>query len=363
MREADESDAAPPGAQPLEGPAGSAPLPTRNLRIKVAWTADGWSPRGPWRSLSLARRRALDFVDHTMPKIVESQVSLSLSLPRAADARHDLNMQLLPTCWEHRRLLRGDSWAIDLRRGSHEGAAALGQRSKGARRSTRRSRRAERAERALEAVADGTSDGASDTSDADLGCGEGGRHKELLLVRHAEAQHNASWSSHASTRDPELTERGVEQARLLGNHPRVARRDLLVVSPMRRAIETAVAAFGETPSCHTRVVISPLHTERCAKRAAACNSGSPKSELVARFPFMRAWEGFDELAEAWTPTVESDRAWKTERVPAFLNWIERQPEDKVVVIGHGAFFSHSSLAGRFLSNCEIHELRLQRREG
>ena len=180
-----------------------------------------------------------------------------------------------------------------------------------------------------------------------------GAKKVVLLVRHGEALHNQDWRTHRDTRDPELTERGAAQAQGLADNPALLQRTLIVCSPMSRAIQTAAAIFGERPACRT--CLCALHTERCSG-GAPCNFGSPKAELVRRFPFVASWEGFDDLADGqwWPdPSDEAHDRWKTRRVPAFLAWLQRQPESRIVVVGHGAFFHDPRLAGRMLSNCEV----------
>ena len=109
------------------------------------------------------------------------------------------------------------------------------------------------------------------------------------------------------------------------------------------------AVFGERPNCRT--VLSALHSERWS---APCDQGRPKSELAAQFPFVASWEGFDGLPEEWTPTQGSDADWERKRVPAFLAWLKEQPEARIVVVGHGAFYA--ALLGKHLRNCEIGEI-------
>jgi broad specificity phosphatase PhoE len=172
----------------------------------------------------------------------------------------------------------------------------------------------------------------------------------VLLVRHGEGLHNVR-ARHGGLDivDPLLTDRGRQQAAALVGSALLAGCELLVVSPLSRAIQTAAVAFGEEPRC--RVVLSPLHSERWC---GACDEGRPKEALARAFPFIRRWEGFDTLEEHWTPTKETDADWSTRRVQAFLAWLRAQPERRPVVIGHGAFFG--AVLGRHLRNCEIAEL-------
>mmetsp|Transcript_13777 Transcript_13777/g.23693 ORF Transcript_13777/g.23693 Transcript_13777/m.23693 type:complete len:205 (+) Transcript_13777:58-672(+) len=182
--------------------------------------------------------------------------------------------------------------------------------------------------------------------------GHGTQCRQVLLVRHGQSLHNAH---HDGTdgdgdvpRDPMLSELGHAQAASLRSVPIVsAGCELLVVSPLSRAIQTASAVFGELPLCRT--VLTPLHSERWCSIA---DEGRSKSELLQLFPFVASWEGFAELLEDWTKTGK-EASWKTERVPAFLDWLAAQPEQRIVVIGHGAFFA--ALLGRYLQNCEVAE--------
>jgi len=177
------------------------------------------------------------------------------------------------------------------------------------------------------------------------------QHK-VVLVRHGEGAHNAA--RRYRIRDPKLTANGFKQANGLRDSPLLQGCELLVVSPLSRAVQTAVALFGERPRCRT--VLTALHTERWS---ALCDEGRPKSELRKEFPFLDDWDGWEELTEEWWPDEHSDRHWEATRVPAFCDWLRAQSERhrKVVVIGHGAFFR--VLAGQRLRNCEAVEIPLE----
>jgi len=172
-------------------------------------------------------------------------------------------------------------------------------------------------------------------------------HQRVWLIRHGEGLHNSS-GRHNSC-DPLLTQQGLEQAAALHGHKDLIACDLLVVSPMSRAVQTAVAIFGKKPSC--RVVLSPLCSERYSGR---CDAGRPKSQLLASFPFIASWDGFESLPEHWTHTKTSDFDWLRCRAPAFVAWLRSQTESRVAVVGHGCFFT--SLLGTYLGNCEVAEM-------
>lgn len=126
--------------------------------------------------------------------------------------------------------------------------------------------------------------------------------KTVMLVRHGQSEHNAQvYHPHdPDYNDPRyldapLTLTGRTQASAL--YPVVRRFDpqLIVSSPMTRAIETALLATrhnsnnsnnnNNTSNNNNNVphVVTPLCTERLAY---SCDIGSPVSELCRRFPFL-----------------------------------------------------------------------------
>jgi broad specificity phosphatase PhoE len=181
-----------------------------------------------------------------------------------------------------------------------------------------------------------------------------------LLVRHGEGLHNAT--SDWDLRDPRLNELGIQQATRLGCRlvnewlsPGNTAPLMVVVSPLRRAIETAALAMPFLarqdhplpPSC--RVVLTAMHSERWS---AACDEGSSPADLLKDFPFIEHWEGFAQLPDAWWPVKGTDRDWRARRVPAMCEWIRSQQAVKqMVVVGHGAFFRE--MTGRHLDNGEF----------
>ena len=180
--------------------------------------------------------------------------------------------------------------------------------------------------------------------------------RQVLFLRHGEGEHNAT--RNMKLVDPPLTEQGRAQAAKLAGSAELADCQLLVVSPLSRAIQTAVEAlpwastWSATQGQARRVVLSPLHSERYS---APCDAGRSKQELAAALPCVRDWQGFAELAEDWSPTWQNDMKWAEERVPRFKQWLAEQPEQRIVVVGHGGFFSACLPGNKRLRNCEIAE--------
>ena len=176
---------------------------------------------------------------------------------------------------------------------------------------------------------------------------------EILLIRHGQSTHNAEFD--ASGIDPlhfdaglsPLGWRQVQDARHeLAKHPAP---DVVLCSPLRRAIQTAVGLFQ---GLDVPVEITAMHRER---QCNCCDVGRSPSVLAAEFPSL----SFDGLDEHWWHRGDLDergvavepRDEFLRRIDLFRGWLLARPERIVVVIGHGAFFHR--LAGRPFANCEI----------
>ncbi len=129
--------------------------------------------------------------------------------------------------------------------------------------------------------------------------------KRVLFVRHAQGYHNESMKGWQLT-DPMLTAKGEAQVRQLnrelreeGEFPNI---ELIVTSPLTRAIQTATGGFD---GCAAPYYVQPLLRERLG---APCDEGLPKTELLETIPEIRKWAGVDDLDEKW---------WSTENDPLY----------------------------------------------
>lgn len=128
--------------------------------------------------------------------------------------------------------------------------------------------------------------------------------------------------------------------------------DIVVTSPLTRAIETALVVFWD----YAPIVVESLHREW---QYNSCDVGRPASVLAAEFPELR----FDHLPEMWWYQGRRDRCGIVVepkkhflgRVASFVGWTEERPESRIVVVGHGTFFAY--LAGVQLNNCETYQWR------
>jgi broad specificity phosphatase PhoE len=175
---------------------------------------------------------------------------------------------------------------------------------------------------------------------------------DFYLIRHGQSTFNVYFEEtgvdplHFDARLSSEGERQVANARQAAKN---LRPDLVVTSPLTRALQTAVGLFAGEP---VPIVVESLHRERLGN---SCDVGRKPSELVDEFPALT----FDHLEETWWHDgAKDDRGVPVEpdhllvqRLSAFSRWIESRPERTVVIVGHGTFFHR--LTGRHMENCEI----------
>ena len=171
--------------------------------------------------------------------------------------------------------------------------------------------------------------------------------------------------------DTKLTSRGVAQAQAL-NGQLVARDgdfiDLVVCSPLSRALQTASLAFaGDKFSRVPRLV----HAGIRERMWLSSDVGTPSSEL-ARIWAHKGWN-FASLDETWWHTDSNWRQneWRApgeylaagepegpfrQRLLDFKGWLLARAQGRIAVVAHwGVIYG---LTGKSLENCETVELRL-----
>lgn len=176
----------------------------------------------------------------------------------------------------------------------------------------------------------------------------------VLFVRHAQGWHNKdeaelpNWDADGvgltpKYRDARLTPEGLRQAAALRrrlNETQAAPPDVVVVSPLHRAIQTASLAFAAHPR---RFVATELARERIAYHT--CDWRSPRAALAAEYAHVDFGlvEHDDDVMWAEAKEVEPTAMASTrcqERALALLCWLRRRPERRIGVVSHWVFLKH-----------------------
>jgi len=184
--------------------------------------------------------------------------------------------------------------------------------------------------------------------------------KTVHCIRHGQSTFNAAFELTRTDPlhpDAPLTELGRRQAAEAAAAVREIPFELIVTTPLTRALQTTLEIFRDHPSAD-RIRVECLHREHLA---SSCDIGRAPSALGEDFPHL----AFDHLDEVWWHVagepderglVMEPQEVLEERVRQFRDWIAARPERLIAVVGHGTFFYH--LTGQFLRNCEITVLEL-----
>jgi glucosyl-3-phosphoglycerate phosphatase len=119
---------------------------------------------------------------------------------------------------------------------------------------------------------------------------EGNMPKDIYLIRHGQSTFNAIFDLNGVDPlhfDARLSPLGIAQVAATRPAASQIAPDLIVVSPLTRAIETAIGLFGDAP-----MMISSLHRERLEH---SCDLGRAPAALAKEFPLLR----FDDLEDPW----------------------------------------------------------------
>jgi len=188
--------------------------------------------------------------------------------------------------------------------------------------------------------------------------------KILILMRHGEAKHNSFESAFDNAneanahedypQDPMLTGKGCGQmldlsrrTAIFFNNDTGLKPDLFVVSPLRRAIQSACISFPThtalTSLSNTPWICHPMCMEQTNGNKSEFVS-APK-ELEEMFPgvdftlFEESLEGssVDELNSREKVPLFESKIDLMDRTDEFLRWIKERPERVIVVSSHATW--------------------------
>jgi broad specificity phosphatase PhoE len=141
--------------------------------------------------------------------------------------------------------------------------------------------------------------------------------KHLYFIRHGESQLNVQhiFAGHIDT---PLTDLGRSQARTAAGQARALSCDVIVSSPLSRALETAqIVAHGIGYPVED-IITNDIFKERSFGKLAGLS-----------------WDDYDESADAENG-VETD-AELLERARRGLEFLQNLPGETVLLVGHGSF--------------------------
>ena len=164
--------------------------------------------------------------------------------------------------------------------------------------------------------------------------------KTIFLIRHGFSLHNELFPKIGvqafrikETIDSPLTEEGHNQSIQLGkNWTDKHNIELVLVSPLTRALETAMNIFGDTDIpiiCQEFIREYPIGED-------TCNQRSSKDKIKNMYPQINFNDICMNEDTAWTPERESIESLN-QRIEQTKEYINKRNEKTIAVITHSSF--------------------------
>ncbi|KAJ5921029.1 phosphoglycerate mutase-like protein [Penicillium verhagenii] len=162
---------------------------------------------------------------------------------------------------------------------------------------------------------------------------------KLHLIRHAQGYHNLG-PENWSLLDPELTEKGRQQCQELRREITFSDSiDLVVASPMRRAIHTGLEALS--PAFEAKPWLKMIALPDLQEVSDfPCDIGTERVDLQRQMEEANLPVDLSLVDDDWTkktgryePTREKIRA----RARDVRAWFKARPEKEIAVVSHGGF--------------------------
>jgi broad specificity phosphatase PhoE len=158
---------------------------------------------------------------------------------------------------------------------------------------------------------------------------------EFIFIRHGQGEHTLDLPNSLQIQDPSLTKEGVYQAEVLRAQMTLTERDIVVISPVRRTLETA-NIITRNISC--RKIVSPLVSPRMFPqnpewKTLPCDRMLNMKLIQEEFPSFTIEEGHSP--ELWTSGINtlSEREFSL-IAKKFLEWCKSQSVENIYVVSH-----------------------------
>ncbi|WP_421385329.1 histidine phosphatase family protein [Bacillus salacetis] len=158
---------------------------------------------------------------------------------------------------------------------------------------------------------------------------------DFIFIRHGQGEHTLNLPDSLQIQDPALTKKGIKQAESLQSQITITDKDIVVISPIRRTLETANIL---TRNIGCRKVVSPLVSPRMFPQnpeweTLPCDRMLDKKLIREEFPSFTIYEGLPE--EFWISGINTMPEQEFSAVAArFLEWCREQNAERIYVVSH-----------------------------
>lgn len=164
--------------------------------------------------------------------------------------------------------------------------------------------------------------------------------KRIYFVRHGETEANAADVSSGSEFDTPLTAKGRDQAKITGLELKNKKIDLIVSSPMTRAMSTSQIIAKQIGYNPEKIVVSDFFTER----DMGIYSKKPNAKFFA-----------DAVAETLHCSAETAAGMQS-RVDSGLDWLKKLDAKNILVVSHGGISRILRLMHQDLPHSHMYKL-------
>jgi len=169
---------------------------------------------------------------------------------------------------------------------------------------------------------------------AELGNFDGPATKTIVLIRHGQAEHNVN--EDYTIFDPALTKLGVQQSKDLSVKFSSINIDLIVVSPLRRTVQTAANIFSSEKYNSVSIIANELCRESYG--LVVCDKRSNLTAIKEEFASSKV--DFSLIAteeDTWWESDKEPPEHLEQRVREFYRFLKSRPESNIAVVTHHGF--------------------------
>lgn len=168
---------------------------------------------------------------------------------------------------------------------------------------------------------------------------------EFVFIRHGEGEHTLDIPHSLHSSDPSLTKKGEKQAESLFDDFPLTSKDLVIVSPTRRTLQTAKYWIGDI-NCKQIVhsFVSPrIFPLRDNAKTLPCDGILDKEIIAREFPDFEIAADFNEIV--WEEGINLIPAAEFLSIGVqFIEWCKKFNNERVYIVSHdGTITSYREL--------------------
>ena len=151
----------------------------------------------------------------------------------------------------------------------------------------------------------------------------------IYFIRHAEGEHNIYTDNNynLNIKYPCLTNKGKEQTLVQKSALSKISMDIVIVSPLKRTIQTAISIFD----VEKQYILANENIREIVD--CPCDLRRNTSIIKNEFPFI----DFSEIDSNETYSLKEDPVSYNKRMDNFYNWLKNQKFKNIATVSHGVF--------------------------